>query len=203
MTRICVLTVAIGGDYAKATRLAVERKRAYCSKHGYKFVLLSKPISRRPPSWDKIKAAIWLLWMPTKFDWLFVSDADSLILNTDVRLESFLNSDANLIISRDANALNAGNFFIRSSAWASDFLRELWDLEQFINHPWWENAALMHAVTTNPAHMERIAVVDQNLFNSYVDTYRPGDFLIHFAGTREPAKLEALIAQWLKAPPQQ
>lgn len=195
MMRIGVLTVAIGEEYISATWSALKRKAHYCNQHNYGYQLATHRTSNRPPSWEKIPAALSLL---RHYDWLFVSDADSLILNNDVWLESFLTDDADLIISRDANALNAGNFLIRSTTWAAEFLQELWNLDQFTHHPWWENAALMHAIDHNPAHMDHIKVVPQNLFNSYVDTYRPGDFLVHFAGTREPAKLEALIADYLE-----
>jgi hypothetical protein len=49
-------------------------------------------------------------------------DLDILITNLTIKLESFLNTTADLVFSSDMNGLNSGVVFIRNSEWGNKFL---------------------------------------------------------------------------------
>jgi hypothetical protein len=38
---------------------------------------------------------------------------------------------------------NTGVFLVRSTPWARRFLERVWESEQYIDHAWWENAAVL------------------------------------------------------------
>lgn len=97
--------------------------------------------------------------------------------------------ELDLIISQDQLGLNAGSFFIRRSAFA-DILLDLWsavdEQEHWNRH---EQDGLIHLLLTYKSLLRHVALVPQRLFNSYHDEsfshpwrYKPGDFVVHFAG---------------------
>jgi len=55
-----------------------------------------------------------------------------------------LDPEVHLIIAEDNATLNSGTFFVRSSDWSVDLMKQIWGNEKspWIDHPWWENAAL-------------------------------------------------------------
>eukprot|EP00392_Amoebophrya_sp_AT5.2_P015900 g16123.t1 len=56
-----------------------------------------------------------------------------------------LDPSVHLIIAEDNAMLNSGTFFIRKSEWSVNLMRQVWGdpkTSPWIDHPWWENAAL-------------------------------------------------------------
>lgn len=156
-------------------------KAAYCHRHGYRFVVETDrlgPAFARPASWSKIllvrrelEAADWVLW----------TDADAMIVNPAVRLESLADPDADFVIAKDRNGINAGVFLLRSCPAAFKFLDRVWSETSFIDHYWWEQAAIMYVLDTG-AHGLRVKHPPKGAMNAYPEDYRPGDFIIHTPG---------------------
>src|SRR5206468_832150 len=104
-----------------------------------------------------------------------------------VPLTRFLDDGYDAMLSYDRfNGLNTGNFFVKNSAWSKAFLERIYQQEQFIQHPFWENAAVMALYAQDPDCRRHISVVPNQLFNGYITdgSYTPGDFLVHFAGLK-------------------
>src|SRR5215212_12264484 len=115
--RIAVVTL-FTPEIAEMGEFTAANKAAYCAKQGYDlFVHRNSLDPWRPPSWSKVPA---LLEVLPRYDWIFWTDADAMVLNHDVRLESFLDEQAELIISRDRWGVNMGQFFLRCTKTAED-----------------------------------------------------------------------------------
>jgi hypothetical protein len=160
------------------------------------------PFSGLKFQWSKIRFIQKYL---NDYDYVFWSDGDAIITNPSLRLEDhvipLLPDGKDMLWCIDAcGNLNNGHLLFRGkSAWAMDFLERCYAQTDLLSHIWWDNAAfirLFETVAGDKARIETIA--DPSRFNSYIfsrtnradDTsvrlFRPGDFLIHFAGVYEP-----------------
>jgi galactosyl transferase GMA12/MNN10 family len=170
-----------------------KNKREYAKKHGYDLNTYHQTLdASRPPSWSKILAIQKHLH---ESKWIFWSDADSLIMNSDIKLESLIDNKFDLIITREATGkdLNCGVFLIKNSSWSRQLLKNIYAQAQFINDPLWEQSALRHLLKTNPSLYKNIKILPQRAMNSHISEkggeYKPGDFIIHLYGPVDKANL--------------
>lgn len=198
--RIAILTFAVGADYKKAMEPGMASKRAYAARHGYTFHEGGEDVWDRtkPIPWSKIR---FILKYLDDYDYLFWSDGDVIITNPELKLEDhmmpLLPEGKDMLWCVDAcGNLNNGNLLFRGrSAWARDYLERCYQQNDLMHHIWWDNAAFIRLFEANPADKARIETYqDPARFNSYlfsrenkaddatVRLYRPGDFLVHFAG---------------------
>ncbi|XP_078153613.1 alpha-1,2-galactosyltransferase gmh3-like [Carex rostrata] len=155
-------------------------KKTYAEKMGYGFVDATTLVDRsRPPNWSKILAIQSSLRF---YDWVFWNDADTVITNLDVSLESILfglighgdiQSSPDLVVTEDLNGVNSGVFFIRKSEWSQRFLEKWWNQTSFVQFgstKSGDNAALSHLIDHLPQEeLQRHVIISpmQCLFNSY------------------------------------
>jgi mannan polymerase II complex MNN10 subunit len=174
---IGLATLLVGEEYAHFCADGIKTKKAYCKKQGHPFLLETNWLDpSRPISWSKVK---FLELHLASFDWLFYSDADSLIMNDAIALEGLIDNNYDLIITTDFNGINAGQFLIRNSSWSRAFFSKAYAMTAFINHPWWEQRAFLE-ILKDPKELKHVKIVPQRTFNAYFDNYQQGDFLIHF-----------------------
>lgn len=200
MPSIAILTFAVGADYKKAMEPGMASKREYAKRHGYTFLEGGEDVwdRTRPIPWSKIR---FILKYLNEYDYLFWSDGDVIIANPDLCLEEhvlpLLPADKDMLWCRDAcGNLNNGNVLFRGkSVWGKDFLERCYAQEDLKHHIWWDNAAFCRLFESNPGDKQRIETcLNPRQFNSYIfsradkaddltaDLYKPGDFLVHFAG---------------------
>jgi hypothetical protein len=204
--KIAIITLCIGPDYTKAMEPLLESKRNYANKHGYDFIIGGKDVwdRHRPVQWSKFNIIQKHLYA---YDWIFWTDADSIILNDTIKLETFINCippNKDILWTIDAcNHLNNGHMFIRGkSAWAHDFFNRAYSQTQYLHHIWWDNAAMIELYKHNPTDYLRIETITSHwLFNAYIfgpnetaddptaRLYQQGDFLVHFAGVYAPLNI--------------
>jgi hypothetical protein len=121
--------------------------RAYADRHGYELVTATEADPSRPPAWAKvpmIRAALdrheLVLWI----------DADAVIVDGREDIAGELASDAQLALvqhRRDGALIpNTGVMLWRSGEFARALLDRVWANTRYLNHPWWENAALLDAL---------------------------------------------------------
>jgi len=211
MSRIAILTFCVGADYKKAMEPGLASKRAYAAKHGYDFHSGGEDV------WDRSKPIPWskfhyILKYLDSYDYIFWSDADAIILNQDLALETqilpLLPADKDILWTFDAcNHYNNGHLLVRGkSAWVRDYFNRCLQQTDLLYHIWWDNAAMIRLFESHRADAAKIETCrDHWLFNSYVfgpkDTaddlsvrlYRPGDFLIHFAGVYDPFNIYRMM----------
>eukprot|EP00931_Biecheleriopsis_adriatica_P104681 TRINITY_DN79321_c0_g1_i1.p1 TRINITY_DN79321_c0_g1~~TRINITY_DN79321_c0_g1_i1.p1 ORF type:complete len:454 (-),score=80.89 TRINITY_DN79321_c0_g1_i1:15-1376(-) len=212
-------------------RLSTSNQGKYAERHGYTYIVERELVdTKRPPAWGKIKLVEREV-ESGRWDWVVWADCDTYFMNMSVTVESVLYTHAgvaaasgdlqleldpevHMIVSEDSAMLNTGIFFVRSSDWARDLLQRVWGAEEspWINHPWWENAAIAwQFLKENPrkfasedleawakrgeddligVYPQEVRIAPQSHFNSYHpitsrfqhDTWEEGKFVIAFNG---------------------
>jgi hypothetical protein len=182
-----------GCDYGALLRT---NRKQYAAKRGYGSVIETENLApSRPHAWGKLLAL--LKWFALGYEWILIMDADSLVMNYDVDLLSTMiekvPASKHIVMSRDGNGFCTGVFLIRNSLWSRKFIRDANRLTRFDNHPWWEQAAMMEMFSM-PEYLDKVHVVEQRSLNAYPQGtighhyfYQPGDFILHFAGTKAAA----------------
>jgi hypothetical protein len=202
-----ILTLAIGKDYCRSLEKALRSKVEYAEKQGYTYIQGDETFwdRDRPISWSKVKFLLEHLEKMPDGELVWMSDADVLITNLNIRLEEHLvplmPSDKDMLMTFDAcGHINAGNILMRNSAWLRDFWKRVYEQTDVIYHIWWENAGIIKLMETNPRDKSMIAVTkDHKKFNAYImglpeqPLWEPGDFLVHFAGVYDAKKMMSLI----------
>ena len=208
MAKITILTLAIG-DYRKNLAKAFSSKVDYAKKHGYSYVQGDETYwdRDRPISWSKIPFLLAHLDTLPDNDIVWLSDADVYITNPSLRLEDhvlpLLDSTKQLMMPYDAcGHINAGNIFMRNSAWTRAFWRRVYEQTDVIYHSWWENAGILKLMEQDESVRQMIQVTKEHKrFNAYLmglDTepkWTQGDFLVHFAGVYDSKKMCDLMLQ--------
>ncbi|KAK1678404.1 hypothetical protein QYE76_039252 [Lolium multiflorum] len=172
---------ARGRSFRGMLNATARNRRAYAAVHGYGLAVLPpEAVDRsRPPAWSKVLA---LRAHLHRHHWLFWNDADTLVTNPDIALETILvsvighsdfHTSPDLILTEDINGVNSGLFFIRRSKWSERFLDIWWNHTSFVQFgstKSGDNFALKHIIDhLSPEEMQahvRIAKM-QCLFNSY------------------------------------
>lgn len=192
MTRkIGICTLSIGEKYRQRTKGSLQNKVEYCAKYGYDLIEddlvydTSKHIA-----WSKINLILKYL---DKYDYLVWIDADILIMNDKIKLESFIDrySNVDIICGSDWRMINTGILFVKNTEWSRNFLTAVYNnvydpeadsKERYKN---WEQGSFIHLHDNNYLECRsRVKVTDPTEFNSYWYNYFPGHFALHFAGVR-------------------
>ena len=208
---LTIITLAIGADYKKGLKKALESKRKYAEKHGYKYIEANEEAwdRTRPVAWSKVILLLKILETLPKGELVWLSDADVLITNMDLKVEEhvlpLLPPEKDLLFIYDAcHHLNSGNLLMRNSEWLRDYWVRVNQRTEFTYHIWWENMAMIKIMEENKEDQEKIQVTNQHKrFNSYImglpnePLWEQGDFLVHFAGIYKPEKMEGLINEIL------
>jgi hypothetical protein len=137
----------------------------------------------RAPTFGKIKLAIaacknrpnvWLMW----------SDADALIVNQTVPLESLIDDGYDIILSYDWLMVQAGVLLFKCTPWTVNFLQRAYDDRSFDSARALDQSAFQAFLDklTKSELDEHVKTVPKYAMNVYLEEYRPGDFLIHMAG---------------------
>ena len=69
------------------------------------------------------------------YDYLFYIDMDTIIMNADIKLESFIDASErkfDVVVTEDMNGMNTGVFLMRNSAWTLWFLQTAWEQTQLV-----------------------------------------------------------------------
>lgn len=183
-------------NYKEIGKYSDLNKQAYAKLHGYDIYLYNTLLdSSKLAPWNKILA---IQNHINDYDYIFWTDADSLIMNFDIKLEEFIDENYDLIISKEEvmNNLNTGHFFIKNSQWSKSLLENLYRLSDQFTTCCWEQDALAYLLEQNKNLYKKIKILNQRAMNSHVfipnflpnqfgkngGEYYFGDFIIHFYG---------------------
>jgi hypothetical protein len=206
--------------YEALGRMAIENRRRYCERHGYRFIC-EVPIARdRPACWAKIPA---LLAALETHPWALWADSDTLIFAQERRIDSMCDPDYDLIVQSheeffqfigmpvtaglDRMPINTGVFLIRASAWSRNFLERAYEETQFVsNGEVWdgvgEQEAMINLLRQAPQDRSRIKYVTG--LQNHPRFYRPGDLFVHFYGNHARHRISLdecaeVIGRWDEA----
>ena len=192
--KICVVTLYTD-EIATYGLLSAANKEAYARRHGYGFTAYTRPLdTSRHPAFSKLTAIANHL---ADNDWVFWTDADSLIMNPAISLESIIaqGADKDMILTREAGAspVNTGQWLIRNTAWSRAALARIGTPGCPNSRPhWFEQGAFVDWLREQPDRWQHLAVLAPRVMNAtpargaYADLhlrasrYRRGDFIIHF-----------------------
>lgn len=226
--KILVLTGYCGERFYRAGALSANNKNEYAAKHGYDFFCLRSTYCdyKDPVSWLKIE---WIQKNLKNYDWIFWSDADSVITNQEIKLEDIINNkftrptkinvspgpepisidlprlkESNYIVAYDDYSPCMGNFLIKGKGADRSglFLELILNLKsKYYNDPIWDNRAQDYLFSINDCHiLEYVDFVPQKALNSGIHQWTKGDFVLHFYATSEKWRLEKLIETAIKTP---
>ncbi|HTX33301.1 MAG TPA: glycosyltransferase [Solirubrobacteraceae bacterium] len=140
-----VLISAGTGELARCLDISLPTFEEFADRHGYDILVGDEAAAEgRPASWASVRllqralsdyeAALWV-------------DADALIVDTRSDVDAELPPDSFQGLVRhhtaEGEVPNAGVWFLRAGPDAQHLLEAMWERTEFIEHPWWENAALM------------------------------------------------------------
>jgi hypothetical protein len=193
-----ILTLAIGLEYRKFLKKALDSKRLYSEKHGHTYIEAREESwdKTRPLTWSKIPLILSHLEHLEDGSLVWLSDADVLITNMSLKVEDhilpLLPHDKDLLFVKDSfNKLNSGNILMRNSQWVRDFWSRVNNRTEFTYHIMYENMAIINEFEEDNS---KIHVTDQyKKFNTYLTHWEQGDFLVHFVGVNNSEKISALI----------
>jgi hypothetical protein len=142
---LCSLAV---GPYVDLLAISSITFEAYAALHGYDLRLSTQLLDRgRPPAWSKIALVRQLLEDYEEVLWV---DADAIFLDISKDIAELMRPDKDLYLVEHLweadetwRSANTGVFLVRSTPWARRFLDRVWAAEQYVDHPWWENAAVL------------------------------------------------------------
>ena len=198
--------------YERAIRTHVTQNKL----HNYaQFTLRYSLTSHKEQMWSKVA---WLLMIilrelakprEERLQWLLWVDADTVILNPKIPVETFLPpvefDDIHLLLTNDFNGLNNGIFPIRVNQWSADLLSAAMSFSYFnpdVKLQFHEQSA-MEQLLKNPKFGQHTVMVPQRWFNAYPgeqnETSQPyqikrGDMLIHYAGF---GNKKEMMSRWL------
>lgn len=198
-----------------------KNKKLYCEKHNYDYWLLTREdiidnnnnyicdkLTYLPKTYfgmvyTKVKGLNNILHEHPEYDWLIWCDADTLITNFNIKIESFLDDNYHFIVSTDLNGINAGVFCIRNSQQGRKYINDMLEYRNYFIH---EQDFI---IKTHDVFKSIIKIVPQKTFNSYCFSdniykevkntkdslgeegqWSPGDFLMHWAGTDTQQRLQ-------------
>jgi hypothetical protein len=146
----------------------------------------------RPCSWFKIKAIKnRMISISGTILWI---DSDTIITGGQ-NIDSLIDHDSDLTISVDENGINCGVMAWRTSDKTIGFMDRVWDRTEFIDHPWWEQAAIADMIDELS-----VSYVDKSLFNAYPSDATDESGIIHWPGMsikeRESLMLEVFNKHW-------
>jgi hypothetical protein len=204
---ITIVTLAIGKDFKTNLAKCLESKLLYANKHGYDYRQGGEEFwdRTRPIPWSKIPYLLSILNTLPEGALVWLSDADVLITNYELSLEThifpYFPKTKDMLMAIDAcGHLNSGNLFLRNSPWTRDFFERVGRQTDLLYHIWWENAAIIKLLEINSSDLHRVEITsDHTRFNSYLQglpnqaLWRPGDFLVHFAGVYDTKKIGDLV----------
>lgn len=199
--RVAVACLAIGDAYTQSVEPCLRSIQTYCKAWNIPLHLGEETLdTTRPLPWSKIKHVQSII-KTNNYDIVLWIDADVLVLNTAVSLDElllFLPKSCSMLLGADAASTkpNTGVFAIQCTPASVQLLDDVYSQTEFIHHSWWEQAAFLHCMDTQPDFARAVRVLPSpgsRILNAFPPWFgeaqlahhpRPDDWIVHFAGKR-------------------
>jgi hypothetical protein len=218
--KFCVL-VSYDEGYKRMASYTVEKNiRKYCDLHGYDLHIdyQEKFSNGKPAQWQKIRAAKELL-ETNKYDWVFYLDTDCIIMNPDIKLESFVDDNCSFIVPKHSikavdTPIFEGNiissqFFVKNDKNGMDILDEIWLAEgnEKVEKFDYEGRQIRMIINSGK-YKDCIKLIEEKRLNRFWYVSNPfmvfnfkgindniweeGDFIVHVTGYKTEQRVEIL-----------
>jgi len=183
-------------SYSKYTKLINER---YCDEQNYIYHIendenkIKNKIGKRAFTWYKPFLLLDVLEEHNP-DYVLFLDADAIVVNNDYRIESFINSNFDIICTEDygPSLMNAGVLLIKNTEWVKTFLKEWWNVCDTLeggpdnikgfyeNGLWHDQTCFSHLLKTYPNVDNHINIIDNKVLNGrYFNDTQNKNFIFH------------------------
>ena len=199
-SRSAIVTVALGA-HEELVDIARPHLRRYAVRHSLDLHVVTDPIApERPASWTKVLVLRELL---NVYERVAVIDADTVIVNgaDDItRLPTRLRPIALVAHKYDGLTIpNLGVMAVRRSFTTMRMLEHVWNLTEYVDHKWWENAAMLdllgYDVEEPRAETRRRTLLHARIrwldvaWNSIDLHASPAPRIMHFPGTTHAERI--------------
>ncbi|KAK1868337.1 hypothetical protein I4F81_010826 [Pyropia yezoensis] len=126
--------------------------------------------------------------------WLLWSDADAMVVNQSVPVETLIDDAADFLVTADWLMLQAGVFLVKCSEWGLSLLAAAEEDRKYDRASALDQSALQAVLDGDiplpplagesaPSPVDRhVRWLPKRVLDVYAEEYIPGDFLVHFAG---------------------
>lgn len=150
-----LITFALG-EHRRLLDLSCPGLVEYAERHGYELHAYPPRLRTRPASWLKVAALLDALNHHQEALWI---DCDVVIVDGDRDLADKVPAGCCQALVRhhtpDGEVPNAGVWYVRQTMQPA--LLRLWRMDRYLDHPWWEQAALLDLLgyrhTTRPVEL--------------------------------------------------
>lgn len=146
-----ILTFAVG-RYTELLDIVRPSFVNYADKHGYDYIERQPELGDWPrhPSWFRVPILQELL---PHYDEILLFGCDLIVLDNSVDVASLVPDDCLQAMVQHSSPWgmvpNADMWYMRRGI--LPYINQMWDLTQYLNHPWWEQAALLHLMGYEPS----------------------------------------------------
>ncbi len=142
---LCTLAVDRHQELLDITRPTFER---YAIRHGYDLVVRTdvSALRGRPASWGKVPLVLELL---DRYDVVVWVDVDAVIVDQATDIAAGPSTRPVQLVFHEIDGVvvpNAGVLVLRRGPAAIRLLEQIWHRTEFIDHRWWETAALIEVL---------------------------------------------------------
>ena len=201
--KICILT-NYNIRYREVAELTMPNLLKYCHKHSIDFYRSEQQlVDDNCIAWNKFILIQNLLPL---YDWIFYIDTDCLIVNSNKKVEDFIDDKYSIIIGenyapddwyKDSKTnLEMGTILFKNSPITFDILNEMCKPPYDLSHPWIDQFQFMKLLWTNKLFDESVKKIDAKLINTIGKYFtNPEDtYIYHCAGGYSPEhKVKMLI----------
>jgi hypothetical protein len=199
--KIGIITLSHGEKFKNDISYGKKTLELYCKKHDYYLLEDESMVGSHKfeIQWTKI-ALIQKFLKDKSFDYLVWIDADTIILNDAIRIETIIDRlmfEKYIMYSKDfGNWVNNGVIFIKNTEEAEQYFAETW------NHPaeiCREQGAMDKLYRYNWDNCRRYVQItdDPTEYNPVWFQYKYGQFLMHFPGCGEPCRKPNSLLQMM------
>jgi hypothetical protein len=163
-------------------------KELYCAKHGYVFRSFTFSLGERTVHWGRVKGISAVL---PEFDWLLYLDCDTVITNSAIRIEDFIDQDFDLMIGRMPSSLHlsTSGLLLRNCEWSFRMLDCWWQTHVDEYHSdsdttrgggrFFDQSGFHKMYDDNHWVRSRTKILPGKNFNNEAWTWEKSDFLLH------------------------
>ncbi len=164
---LCSLAV---GSHRRFLDLSGPAFEDYASRHGYDLVLETRSLCHeRPVSWSKV---LLMRDLTERYDFVLWVDADATFADTTADIADVATPERFLWMVehayRGGRQPCAAVLALHAGGEAAEFLDEVWGCEDLVEHPWWEQAAIMRLIGYDISLPDQVAFTGDTRWTSRV-----------------------------------